>query len=94
MTQFVRLSERHLQKLFKSEVGISPITYLRDLRLDKARSLLETTFLSMKEIGIAIGMLNTGLFTRDFKKKYGITPTEYRRRYWENEQTKSRSGRK
>jgi transcriptional regulator GlxA family with amidase domain len=92
MTGIVRLSERHLQKLFKNETGVSPVTFLRELRLEKARFLLETTFLTMKEIGAAIGMTNTSRFTRDFKKKYGATPTDYRKKFWEKEQAKCQSG--
>jgi transcriptional regulator GlxA family with amidase domain len=86
MAENVNLSARHLQKLFKQETGTPPLTYLQDLRLEKARELLETTFLLLKEIGIQVGMPNDSHFTRDFKKKYGVTPTEYRKRYWEKNQ--------
>lgn len=82
MANTVRLSERHLQKLFKSEVGVSPITYLRDLRLDKACIFLEDSHLLIKEIGAEIGMPNDSHFTRDFKKRFGMTPSDYRRKSW------------
>jgi len=44
MSQTVELSIPHFQKLFKAETGIAPVTFLRDLRLEKARKFLETKF--------------------------------------------------
>ncbi len=92
MARFVELSVPHLQKLFKIETGTTPMAYLRDIRLKKARKLLETKFSRLKEIGHEIGMPNDSHFTRDFKKKYGVTPTEYRRRHWEKTQTEKSFG--
>ena len=90
MAQSVRLSERHLQKLFKSEAGVSPITFLRDLRLDRACRFLEDSSLLIKEIGVEIGMPNDSHFTRDFKKRYGMTPSDYRRKSWRKKQVKKK----
>lgn len=83
MAALVDLAPSHFHKLFKTHLGISPLAYLNDLRLEKARELLETTFTQMKQIGLKVGMPNDSHFTRDFKKKYGVTPTEYRKKYWE-----------
>lgn len=94
MAEIVELSSPHFQRLFKSYMDLPPITFLRELRLEKARELLETTFLQMKQIGIAIGMPNDSHFTRDFKKKYGVTPTEYRKQHWEKIQAESANGQK
>ncbi|MDQ3634252.1 MAG: AraC family transcriptional regulator [Acidobacteriota bacterium] len=82
MAEAVELSPSHLQKLFKANIGIPPICYLRELRLEKASDLLENTFLRLKQIGVEIGMINDSHFTRDFKKKFGVTPTQYRKNYW------------
>lgn len=87
MAEITQLSVPHLHKLFKTEIGLPPITHLRDLRLEKARKLLEGSFNQIKQIGVEIGMPNISHFTRDFKKKYGVTPTEYRRQKWEKDQT-------
>jgi AraC family L-rhamnose operon transcriptional activator RhaR len=86
MADFAELSAPHLQKLFKVQMGMPPIAYLRELRLEKARELLETTFCRVKQIGLEIGMPNDSHFTRDFKKKYGSTPSEYRKRHSEKTQ--------
>lgn len=94
ITQIVDLSVPHFQKLFRAEMGIAPVAYLRDLRLAKARELLEAKFYRLKQIGFEVGMPNDSHFTRDFKKKYGITPTEYRKKYWEKVQIEKLDGKK
>ena len=94
MADYVELSAPHLQKLFKIQIGIPPISYVRELRLEKARELLETTFRRVKQIGFEVGMPNDTHFTRDFKERYGITPTEYRRLYWDKMQVEKSDNRK
>ncbi|MBA3334872.1 MAG: helix-turn-helix domain-containing protein [Acidobacteria bacterium] len=51
----VNLSVPHLEQLFRREVGASPVQYLRNLRLEKTRELLENTFLRVKEICFEAG---------------------------------------
>ena len=94
MAEIVELSVPHLQRLFKQESGIARLTFLQNARLEKSRELLETTFLQISQIGIAVGMPNDSHFTRDFKKKYGATPTEYRKQFWENIQSEKQIGQK
>ena len=57
---------------------MSPIKYLKLLRMEKAKHLLETTFLSVKEITYRVGINDDSHFVRDFKKAYGTAPTQYR----------------
>ena len=94
MAETAGLSLPHFQRLFKTHTGLSPITFLRNLRLEKACELLETTFYRIQQIGLEIGMPDDSHFTRDFKKKYGITPTEYRQQHWNKIQVESENGRK
>lgn len=82
MARSVNLSESHLQQLFKREVGMSPVHYLRDLRLEQARELLENSFLQIREIGFKVGMSDQSHFIHDFKAKYGTTPSDYREQHW------------
>jgi transcriptional regulator GlxA family with amidase domain len=94
MAEIVELSSPHFQRLFKSHIGSSPIAYLREIRLEKARECLETEFCRLKQIGVKVGMPNASHFTRDFKRKYGLTPTEYRKQYWEKIQAENANGQK
>ncbi len=78
LAQSVNLSIWRLSHVFRSEVGVSPIQYLRVLRMEKAKYLLETSFLSVKEITYQVGLRDESHFVRDFKKTYGAWPTMYR----------------
>jgi AraC-like DNA-binding protein len=81
MAQSVNLSLSHLHHLFKDEIGMSPAKYLKHLRMQRALYLLETTFLTVKEIMLRIGMQDESHFIRDFRKAYGMTPIRYRAFY-------------
>ena len=79
MAQLVNLSRARLCYLFKSESGISASRYLKSLRMKAATVLLSTTFLSVKETMVRVGFGDESHFVKDFKKIYGMTPTEYRK---------------
>jgi transcriptional regulator GlxA family with amidase domain len=74
----VNLSVWRFCDIFRSEVGMSPIQYLRFLRMERAKQLLESSFLSIKEIGYLVGLNDDSHFVRDFKKAYGLSPKCYR----------------
>jgi transcriptional regulator GlxA family with amidase domain len=78
LARLVSLSPSRMCYLFKEEMGVSPGEYIKDLRLEKAGELLETTSLSVKEIRIRVGMSDQSHFARCFKRVYGVTPCEYR----------------
>ncbi len=82
LTQIVDVTPAHLQKLFKVEIGISPIHFIKQIRLEKARELLETTFLQVKQIGFTVGINDLSYFNREFKKKYGLPPNQYREQHY------------
>lgn len=81
MAASVNLSYSRLAHLFKSETGMTPLNYLKRLRIEKARELLETTFLTNQQIIIRVGLGDESHFTRDFKKAYGLSPRRYRERH-------------
>ena len=74
----VNLSVWRLCHIFRAEVGMPPIQYLKQLRIERAKNLLETSFLSVKEITHIVGLNDESHFVRDFKKTYGVPPTLYR----------------
>lgn len=80
LAQCVNLSVWRLCHIFRAEVGIPPMKYLRLLRLEAAKHLLDTSFLSVKEITYKVGVNDESHFARDFKKAYGAPPTLYRMR--------------
>lgn len=80
MAESVNLSPPYFCYLFKSITGVPPAKYLKSLRLQQAATLLTTTFLSVKEIVRRVGCSDDSHFVRDFKRRYGVTPSEYRNR--------------
>ena len=75
----VNLSPGRLAHLFKTEVGISVQQYLTQLRENRAKYQLESTFLSVKEIAAIVGFPSVQRFSTAFKTAVGMTPAEYRR---------------
>ncbi|SRR5260370_18499611 len=81
IAQSVRLSPAHLRELFKRETGASLAKYRKKLQLERAKHLLETTFLSVKEIAATIGFSGITHFVKDFRNRYGATPARYAERH-------------
>ena len=79
LATLVNLSPSRFRHLFKQETGASPAQYLKEYRLRKAEKMLRTTFLSVKQVLKHVGLGSNTHFVHDFKKKYGTTPTAYRR---------------
>ncbi|MFJ8063533.1 bifunctional transcriptional activator/DNA repair enzyme AdaA [Psychrobacillus sp. NPDC096426] len=73
-------SPYHLQRTFKKVLGKSPIEYMQQTRISKAKEYLVTTDKSLFEIGAAIGMSNIPYFITLFKKVTGMTPIQYRKK--------------
>jgi len=76
----VNLSASQFTVIFRVHTGDSPAQHLRRLRLERARVLLETTFLSVKEVRALVGINDASHFTRDFAKTYGVSPRAWRQR--------------
>ncbi len=68
----------HLAHLFKNEVGISPIRYLIRYRMEVAKRYLQTTRLTIKEIGELVGYESETSFHNLFKRTTGMTPGRFR----------------
>lgn len=80
MAGSVNLSPPYFCYLFKSITGVPPAKYLKSLRMEQAATLLTTTFLSVKEVVRRVGLTDDSHFVRDFKRHFGVTPSEYRNR--------------
>ncbi|MFC4779298.1 response regulator [Paenibacillus sp. GCM10023252] len=71
-------SPSHMAYLFKKSMGRSVGKYLTEIRMERARELLRTTFLKSAEVGRRVGYPNPSYFTMMFKNRYGTTPAQYR----------------
>ena len=90
--QAVNLSVWRLCHIFKSDVGMPPMRYLRLLRMERAKYLLESSFLSVKEIAYRVGLNDESHFVRDFKSTYGSSPALYRSHFRRNGSEQSHNG--
>lgn len=75
------LSSRTFIRRFQQATGLNPSEYLQHLRIGKARSLMESSSLSVDEIAWQTGYRDTSAFRRIFHKIIGLTPREYRHRF-------------
>lgn len=74
------LSPFYISKIFKSETGDAPIRHLINIRLEKAKELLENGLNgSIQEIAAQVGYEDAYHFSKLFKKKYGISPSQVRK---------------
>ena len=64
--------------LFKRHYGTSPMAYLTELKMQRAREILDTTEMSVKEVAVSLGYEDPLYFSRLFKKISGLAPTTYR----------------
>ncbi len=78
MAGTVNLSRWRLGHLFKDVMGTSPERFLTQIRLERARQLLETEFLTVKEVMNRVGISDASFFARSFKAAYGMPPGKYR----------------
>lgn len=79
IAQQVGLSASRFCTLFKEHTGVPLGKYLKLLRLETARTLLETDFPTIQEVTDQVGINDLSHFNRDFKATYGVTPAQYRR---------------
>lgn len=74
------LSPFYISKIFKSETGDAPIRHLINIRLEMAKELLEAGFSgSIQEVAAQVGYEDAYHFSKLFKKKYGISPSQVRK---------------
>ncbi|SDC16025.1 AraC-type DNA-binding protein [Paenibacillus sp. UNCCL117] len=67
----------HLSKMFKQHTGLSPMQYLLKVRMERAKLLLQES-LTVEQVASSIGFADPLYFSKQFKKCYGLTPSEYR----------------
>lgn len=77
----VQMSVSQFSKVFKDVIGTSPMEYLNDIRLERAKRLLLTDDYSITKITQECGFSSTSYLASRFQKKYLTTPTVYRNRF-------------
>ncbi|MCD9025863.1 AraC family transcriptional regulator [Cohnella silvisoli] len=73
------VNRTYFSAVFTEKTGMTPIMYITKVRMDKAKRLLENTRTSITEIAYTLGYSSLYTFTRTFKNRFSLTPTDYRR---------------
>ena len=73
----VSVSPQYFSKIFKEEIGISFVEYVREKRIDIAKKMLRSKQYSVKEICYKIGYNDPNYFSRLFKRLVGVSPTDF-----------------
>ncbi len=71
------MSPRHFARVFPQETGMSPARYVEQLRLDRARELLESGEAHMQTVAVAAGFGSEERLRRAFQRRMGVTPSQY-----------------
>ena len=78
------LSPSRFSEVFRREMGVPPATYLRNLRLERAQTLLRETALGTAEIARNTGWSDAAQFSKAFRNAFAMTPSQYRARFKTN----------
>jgi len=84
VTEALNISQAHLCRIMKRDFGKSFTEYVNDLKIERAKELLETTDLSVSEIATMLGFEDSNYFSRLFKKLTGENTTSYRKKLKKN----------
>lgn len=80
MAEIVNLSPVYFSILFKREAGTNFLDYLNQYRLEESKNLLKQVKYNINEVASQSGFQDSKYFSKLFKKTFGITPSEYRKR--------------
>ena len=81
MMRLSGLAERSFARRFTRATGMSPMEYVHTLRLEESKHLLETTALPIEAVATEVGYEDASFFGRLFRRKVGLTPAHYRKRF-------------
>jgi AraC-like DNA-binding protein len=81
MAELAGLSSTHFNRRFRQVLRMTPLDYLRTVRVQAAQRLLASTSRTLAEIAVDTGFTDQSHFTKRFRETTGLTPAAYRRRF-------------
>ena len=79
LSNYAGVSERHLNRCFQQETGLSPVSYLNRYRIQQAKCMLKDGGRSITEVMAAVGFSDSSHFSHVFRRETGLSPREYQR---------------
>ena len=80
LARTIRVSSRQLERLFRKYLGHTPTRFYLDLRLDKARQLLQQTDMTVLDVALACGFVSASHFSKCYRERFVRTPRAERQR--------------
>lgn len=71
------VSDVHFRKEFKHYYGVSPISYLKQVRIENAKQLLRSGYYTVTDVALECGFESISYFSYEFKRLTGVSPTTY-----------------
>lgn len=81
LAAYLAVSERTLNRRFKQAAGMPPLEYLQNLRIEAAKTLLESRPIGVDLVSRRVGYGDVSTFRQLFKRKTGLSPREYQLRF-------------
>lgn len=78
LAQLAYMAPAYLSTMFKKETGQNLSKFIREVRMERAKELLEESHRKIIDIGVAVGYPNVSYFCQSFREYYGISPQKYR----------------
>ena len=77
LSKEVNMSKSTLYRKIKSMTGLTPLDFVRNVKMKRACMMLSSHSVTISEVAYAVGFNNPKYFTKCFKEEFGVTPTEY-----------------
>lgn len=77
LSEMCGITPEYFRSIFKQAYGTSPVKYINHLKLSRAEELLKSNLYSVTEAAIMSGFNDISHFSREFKKAYGVSPSDY-----------------
>ena len=81
LAERVNMGARHFSRVFTTTFGTTPARYVEAVRLDAARERLTSTGRTIEAVGTSVGFASPDVFRRAFERRFGVSPTTYRRHF-------------
>jgi AraC family transcriptional activator FtrA len=81
LAEWAAMSERTFMRRFRAATGMTPADWITRTRVDRAREMLESTALTVDQIAVRTGLGTPTTLRHHFRKKVGLSPVAYRRRF-------------
>jgi two-component system response regulator YesN len=82
VSNYVSLNYSYFSQIFKEYIGLNFVDYLKKIRIEEAKKLLEDNDYKIYEVGEKVGYKNSKQFAKIFKEIEGISPIEYRQKVY------------